>query len=139
MTLSLPTASRNAAADAVVDRLDAGAGAPTIKVYSGSKPASANDAATGTLLVTFTLDGTAAFGAAGATTAGQADLDVSPAISATAAATGTAGWFRAADSDGNTVFDGTAGTTGTDLILNSTSITSGATVNLLSGSVTMPA
>ena len=63
MATRLPTAARNAACDAVVDLLDAGAGAGTIKIYTGSQPASANDAASGTLLATITLSDPA-FGAA---------------------------------------------------------------------------
>lgn len=133
MASRLSTGSQNAACDAIVDRLDAGAAAGTIKVYSGSQPTTANDAATGTLLATFTL-GDPAFGSAAA---GVASLLGVP-LSATAVATGTAGWFRAADSDGNTVFDGSVGTSGAQLNLNSLSITSGGTVQITSGTATMP-
>jgi hypothetical protein len=48
VTTRLPTASRNAACDAVVDLLDAGSGAATIEIRSGTQPASANDAGAGT-------------------------------------------------------------------------------------------
>lgn len=49
--------------------------------------------------------------------------------SATAAATGTATWFRALASNGTTVvYDGNVSTAGADLNLNTTSIVSGATV-----------
>ncbi len=129
-------AARNAACNAIVDLLDAGAGAPTIKVYTGTQPTNA-DTAIGaqTLLVTFTLDGTAAYGAA---SSGAAALDVSPAITATAVATGTAAWFRAADSAGNTVFDGSVGTSAADLVFNTTSIVNGNTCELTGHTVTVP-
>lgn len=135
----LSTAARNAACNAIVDLLDAGAGAPTIKVYGGGsgQPANANTAVTDqTLLVTFTLDGTAAYGSA---SSGAAALDVSPAITATAVATGTAAWFRAADSAGNVVFDGSVGTSSADLVFNTVSIVSGNTCELTGHTVTVPA
>lgn len=136
MATRISTEIRDLACNAVVDALDAGAGAPTLKVYTGTQPASAEDAATGTLLATFTLDATAAFGAS---SSGVATLDVSPAISAVAAATGTAGWFRAADSTDANRIDGSVGQGSGDLSLDNTSITSGQTVNLVSWTVTMPA
>lgn len=137
MATRLPTAARNAAADAVVDLADAGSGAATVQVRTGSQPASANDAATGTLLVTITLNDPA-FGAA---SSGVATLDVDPELTGTAVATGTAGWFRLLDSTGATVLDGSVTATGGggDMTLASTSIASGAEVSITSGSVTMPA
>lgn len=136
MAVRLATATRNSACDAVVDAVDGGTGAGTVKIYSGTQPASANNAASGTLLVTFTLNDPA-FGAAAS---GAASLVVSPAISATAAATGTAGWFRMETSTPGTVIDGSVTATGGggDMTVDNTSITSGQTVNLTSGTVTMP-
>jgi hypothetical protein len=56
---------------------------------------------------------------------------------ASADATGTATWFRLVKSDGTThVLDGDVGTSGSDLNLNSTSITSGATVSVTSFTIT---
>lgn len=136
MAFRIPTAARNAACDAVVDLLDAGAGAATIEVRTGSQPASANDAASGTLLATFTLADPAFGGAA----SGVATLASAPRTT-TGAAAGTAGWFRAKDSTGATVFDGSVTATGGggDLTLNTTTISIGLTVELTSGTVTMPA
>jgi hypothetical protein len=116
--------------DAVVDRLDGGS-AGTIKVYSGSRPASPDDAATGTLLATFTLSNPA-FGSASAKSAA-----LNTVTSVTAAATGTAGYFRAANSAGTAMFDGTVGTSGAELNLNTVSITSGGTVSITSGTVSV--
>jgi hypothetical protein len=131
----LATATRNALANQITALVDAGAAAGTLKIYSGTQPTTANDAITGTLLVTFTLTDPALAAAA----AGVADFDFDPDLSATAAATGTATHFRMADSNGNTVADGDVGTSGATLNLSSTSITSGGTVNLTTGTVTAPA
>lgn len=135
MTLHVSTAARDAGLNAAFDLVNAGAGAGTIKVYSGSQPADASVAASGTLLVTFTLADPAFSPASG----GVKDLDADPDLSAAAAATGTAGWARCADSAGVTVFDGSVATSGGDFTINTTSITSGQTVTLTLGSITDPA
>lgn len=58
-------------------------------------------------------------------------------LSATAAATGTANSAKITNNAGTTIVDGlTVGTTGTDIIISSTSITSGQTVTLTSGVIT---
>lgn len=135
MATRVADAARNAAADAVVDLADAGAAAGTIKVYTGSQPADADDAESGTLLVTFTLNDPA-FGAAAS---GVATLDVSPAISTTASASGTAGWFRLEDSNGVNVLDGACGSGSGELDLDNLSISSGQTVTINSLTVTVAA
>lgn len=134
MTLRLATGSRSAAADAVVDRLDAGSGPATLKIYSGSQPATPATSPTGTLLATVTLNDPA-FGSA---SSGVATLSVSPAVTGTGVADNTAGWFRAADSDGNAVFDGACGTSGAELNLATLTISTGVTVSVTSGSYTQP-
>ena len=48
-------ATRNAQADQIKTKIDAGAGNGTIKIYTGSAPAHPEDAATGTLLGTLTF------------------------------------------------------------------------------------
>lgn len=134
MTLRLAAGSRSAAADGVVDRLDAGSGPATIKVYTGSQPANPATSPTGTLLLTFTLNDPG-FGSA---STGAAALSTSPGLSATGAADGTAGWFRAADSDGNAVFDGACGTSGAELNLSTTTVSTGLSVSITSGTYTQP-
>lgn len=135
MATSLATASRNAACDSIVDLLDAGAAAGTVKIYTGSKPASPNDAATGTLLVTLTCSDPA-FGASSSGVATAAAIATVQAV-----ATGTAGYFRAADSNGNAVLDGTvtASGGGGDMTLDDITITSGQDVTITSWTCTMPA
>lgn len=132
MALSLSVARRNAAVDATVDALD-GASAGLLKVYSGTRPANPDTAPTASevVLADFTLPNPA-FGAAAS---GSAALNSVTSVSASA--TGTATWFRATNSAGTAVFDGNVGTSGSDLNLNSTSISTGVTVSISSGSVSM--
>jgi hypothetical protein len=137
MPLRLATTARNAACDAIVDLLDAGSGAATIDVRVGSQPATPQDTATGTLLATFTLNDPA-FGAA---STGAATLDVDPAVTTTGLAAGDAGWFRAKDSAGNAVFDGTVTATGGGgtITLNTITVSVGLDLTITSGTATMPA
>lgn len=136
MTLRIAVAGRNAGLDATFDRADAGSGPGTITYFTGSQPANADAAETGTALVTFTL-ADPAFSAA---TGGVKDLDADPDISAVAVAAGNAGWARCKDSAGTKVFDGSVTATGGggDFILNSIAIVIGQTVNLTLGSITDP-
>jgi hypothetical protein len=134
MATRLSTAARNAAANAIAALADAGPAAGTIQVRSGAQPATPDDPATGTLLVTFTLADPAFTAAA----AGSAALDATPVLTAAGVADGTAGWFRMADSTGAAVLDGTVGTVGQQLNLNTTTIATGVTVEITSGTLTMP-
>lgn len=133
MAVYLATAARNAMCDAFVDRFDAGAGAGYLEIRSGTRPANANTAVTGTLLATLTMSDPA-FGAAsnGVATASSITGDSS------ADATGTASWARGYDSTGATVGDFSVGTSGADINLNSVSIVAGGTVDITSFTVTMP-
>jgi hypothetical protein len=130
----LTNAAASAAADAVVDRIDAGAGAGTIKIYTGTIPTDA-DTAVGaqTLLATLTFSDPA-FGAAsnGVATASAITSDTS------ADATGTAAWARVADSNAVTQFDVTVGTSGDDINFNTVSFVSGATVAITALTFTQP-
>lgn len=137
MTIRLPVASRNAAADTVADLIDAGAGSGLVRVYSGSQPASADLAATGTLLATFALNDPA-FGSAAT---GTATLIVAPALTTTGLAAGDAGWFRILDSTAGTVLDGSVTATGGggNLIMSTITVSVGLTLQLTAGTITMPA
>jgi hypothetical protein len=135
MALGIPTAVRNTLCAAFTGAIDAGAAGGTIDIRTGSKPTTPNDAATGTLLATFTLDPVSF----GAPSTGVATLDVSPAISTTGLAAGTAGWARIKDSTGASVGDITVGTSGTDMIMDNAVIAVGQTLNLTAGTVTQPA
>lgn len=132
--LTLTNAIRSTMCDAIVDSLDAGAGAGTIQIRSGTRPADPATTATGTLLATVTC-ADPAFGSASSGVATITD----PA-GVTAAATGTASWFRALDSNSAACFDGSVTATGGggDLTLSSTSIVSGTTVDITGGTITVP-
>lgn len=133
--LKLAAAARNAAADGVVDLCDAGSGAATVKIYTGSQPSTGDTTETGTLLATVVL-ADPAFGSASSGVATATD----PAA-VNAVATGTAGWFRLEDSAGANVFDGdcTATGGGGTMTLSTTSLVSGSPVDITSFTVTMPA
>lgn len=114
----------NAAADAIAPLANSG----KLRIYDGSQPANANAGiGAATLLAELTMNATA-FGAAAAGV-----ITANAITSGTAAATGTAAWFRIWKSDGTTsLMDGSVGTSGCDLNLNSTAIQSGATVSVTS-------
>lgn len=133
MATRLAALTASAMANAITTRADAGAGAATIKIYSGSQPATADTAATGTLLATFTLSDPS-FGAA---SSGVITLAGTPKTVA-ASASGTAGYFRLEDSTGVDIMDGSVGTSGAELNLNTTTITSGVNVTITSGTITVP-
>lgn len=134
MAWGLSTSARNAAVAAVVGLIDAGAGAGTMQIRTGSRPANPQAAATGTLLATVTFQDPA-FGAP----SGGSAACTNPA-GVTAVATGTASWVRIADSAGNAVMDGSVTTTGGggDVTLATVSITTNDLVDITGGSLTMP-
>lgn len=134
MTTKLANATRSAAANAVVDSIDTG-GAGSIQIRTGSQPTNADDAASGTLLVTISLASTA-FGAA---SNGVATLASTPRTG-TAVATGTAGYARVLDGAGAKVMDCSVTATGGggDITLASTSIVTDTTVSLTSMTYTQP-
>lgn len=122
----------NAQADALSDLLDNG----YLRIYDGTQPANANTAvSTQVLLAELRFNATAAPSASGGTLIMSAITQDSSAN-----ATGTATWFRALKSDGSTVvFDGSVGTSGCDISLGSTSITSGSSVGVTSMTFTVSA
>ncbi len=117
-----------------------------IDIYTGTQPAAADDAPTGTKLVTIYSDGTTTgitFEASA--TDGTLEKNASETWSGTAIATGTAGWFRlraagdtGASSTTQARVDGAVSTSGAQMNLGSLSITSGAPFVLSAGSFTLP-
>jgi len=124
-----------------------------LRIYSGSQPATADAAATGTLLVEVTV-------ASGAFVAGAFGNGLEFGDSASAAiakdasvwsgvglAAGTAGWFRlcanATDAGALSTtlprVDGSVGVSGADLNMSSTTIAVGATYTIDSFTLTLPA
>jgi len=91
---------------------------------------SALSGATG-VLVTFTLSATPG------TVAGSVFTISGTPITATATGTGTAALAEIRDNAGNVIVSGlTVGTSATDIIINATSVSTGQTVTLSSGTIT---
>jgi hypothetical protein len=98
-----------------------------LEIYTGTQPA-LNGALTGTKLAKLTFAATA-FGA-GTAAGGTVTATANAIGSASALATGTAGYFAMmAANDTTIVITGSVGTSGADLNLNSLSISSGANVS----------
>jgi hypothetical protein len=126
MTLGIEVGTRNNMLAQITSRAGASA---KLRIYSGTQPATGGTATT--LLSENICNATFA----PAPSAGV--LTLNAIASGTAASTGTATWFRIVQSDGSThVLDGTVGTSGADLNLNTTSIVSGATVSITSFTIT---
>lgn len=123
MAVTYATAVKTARMQAVADEIDGGAGAGTLEIGT---------TAFASTLVTFTLADPC-----GTVAGAVLTFDFDPDLSATASASGTAAEARIKDSDGNVLVSGlTVGTSGADVNLTSTSITSGQTVELTTGTIT---
>lgn len=125
MALGIIAAGRNNMLDELTTLIDAGVSAGLLRIYDGVRPATGGAATTLLAELTFS-DPSFPAAAAGTMTANAITDDAS------ANATGTATWFRVADSAGGAVIDGDVGTSGSDLNLNTTSITSGVNVSVSS-------
>jgi hypothetical protein len=101
-----------------------------IRLYDGTQPTNANTAiSTQTLLASLTIAG--GFG-----TDSNGTITLGAVTNGTAAASGTAAFFRIVKSDGTTVvMDGSVGTSGSDLNLNTTTVSSGQTVSITAGTI----
>ncbi len=126
--------ARSAAADAVVDLIDGGAGAGTCAIRTGSAPAATTDADSGTLLATLTMSDPA-FGAASAGEATASAITSDTSVDAS----GTAGHFRIKDSSGTVIAQGTCGTSGADMNFDSVTFVAGGTCAISSMTYTQPA
>jgi hypothetical protein len=131
VNLRLSEVTVNAEADAHSALLNNG----YLRLYDGAQPANA-DTPIGSqrLLAELRFSATAFSASVG----GVANANsIAPATSA--AATGTASWYRTYKSDGTTpVSDGSVGTTGSNLNLNSTAIVAGAVVSVSAFVYTVP-
>ena len=129
MTLGVNSTTRNAWLDSITSRAGASA---LLRIYDGTQPATGGTATT--LLAELTCNATFAPAASG----GVLTLNAITS-DASANATGTATWFRIVQSGGSThVFDGTVGTSGADLNLNSVSIVATGSVAVSSFTITAP-
>jgi hypothetical protein len=129
MAIKKSIVARNAELDALAPLFNSG----KLRIYTGAQPATPETAASGTLLVELTFNATAFPAASGGV------ITANAITSAAAGATGTAGWCRSLKSDGTTaLIDGDVSTSGAFLNLNSTAISSGATVAVSSYVITNP-
>ena len=127
---------------AMLDTITSAAASGKLRIYSASKPADADASVAsggGTLLAELTMNATA-FGSATSTASADSVLTANAITQDSSAdATGTAAWFRLWQSNGTTpILDGTVGTSGCDLNINSTAIQIGAAVSVSSMTVTLP-
>jgi hypothetical protein len=130
MALKYSTTLRNAQLDAVTTAVGTSG---ILRIYSGSRPANVAAAISGTLLAECVCNASAFAAAAsgGVLTASAIANDSS------ANASGTASHYRLFRSDGTTaVIDGDVSTSGADLNLDNTSITTGQVVSITSFTIT---
>lgn len=121
--------SCNAALDARNALLNGG----SVEIRSGTA-ADIDSAPTGTVLITFTLLNPA-FGSA---VNRVSSLNLPPDVTASVANAGGAVHYLVKDSLGNPRGNGTAGTSGTDMILNTLTWNIGDDVSILAWSTTLP-
>ena len=133
MALGYTVALRHSQLDEITTVVDSAAGAGLLRIYDGTRATDA-DTALGAqnLLAELTFSDPSFPAASGGDLTASAITDES-----SAPATGTATWFRVVNSDATTtVMDGDVGTSGSDLNLNSVSITTGGTVSVSSFVIT---
>lgn len=126
MTTGYAANLRNAQLDAITTFAG---NAALLRIYDGTRPATGGSATT--LLGTFTLGSPLAAGAAAGV--------LSPTLpsNTTGAAAGTATWFRIVKADGTThVLDGSVGTSGADLNLNTTTVSVGVALAITAFTIT---
>jgi hypothetical protein len=132
MTLTLSTALRTTLADAILAAFDSGTAA-TIQIRSGTRPAGPGTTASGTLLATVAL-GDPSFTESGGV------LTIVDPDAVTGAADGTATWARLLnDSTAVLDFQVTATGGGGDITLSTTTISTGLSVDITGGTITVPA
>jgi len=129
MAVTLTTAARNAACNAIVDLVDAGTGDSTLVFYASN---GSTEVATCTFAAT-------AFGASGAVNPGEAIA--ANITSDTSATGGTTTIAKFLDGDGTEVLRCTVGAGSGDISLTNNVIAAGETVAITNGSlkVTVPA
>lgn len=130
-----------AAMDAVADLVDAGTTDPNgaLVVYDGTPPADADTALSGnTLLATVELQDPAFNAAADAAPGAIVTLQGVPLSDTSIDATGTASFARLFDRDNAVIAQFTVGTSGTDIIVNSTAFQSAATFTVTAFTITHP-
>ncbi len=128
MALKRDTTLRNSLLTELASLMSSG----TMKIYTGSQPSSANDAATGTLLVTITLP------ASPFTSPSGGSMSKNGTWSGTASATGVAGWARIEGSGGDSFdVDVSESGGGGEAIIDDENISTGGAVTVTAFTYTM--
>lgn len=120
----------NPALNAVTGNASNTLNSATIQIYTGAQPTFPSTTLTGTLLATMT------FGATAFPAASSGVATANAITSGTAGNTGTAGYFAVVNVSAALVATGTCGTSSADMILNTTSVVSGAPVSCSSFTIT---
>jgi hypothetical protein len=130
MALTLSAAAVSAMADALGTLLNGG----SARIYSGTRPATANTAITTQTLLAAPTFANPAFSAA------VAGVIIAHPMTADSdcVATGTASFFRAVTSGGAAVCDGSVGMSNADCILSTTSIVAHAVLSVTSCVLSVP-
>ena len=130
MAVTLSAAAVNAMADALGTLLNGG----RVRIYSGTRPATADTAITSQVLLAAPTFANPAFAAAsgGVITAHALTTD------SDAAASGVATWFRAVTSGAATVCDGSVGTSDADCLLSTIVLVQHATCAITSCVLSVP-
>lgn len=133
MALRLGTTARNNSCNGIVDTIDQGSGAGTIKMYTGAQPAAVSDNPSGTLLGTLTFSDPA-FGSAstGVATASAITSDTN------ADASGTCQHAAIYDSDSNALADLDAAQGSGSVNFDNNVVVAGGTLAVSSMTVTVP-
>ena len=125
----------------MLDNLSGNFNSYYIGIYTGSIPSNCGTANSGTHLASPQFGGTA-FGSS--TDGSSTGIMTAPANAVSsdtnAANSGTAGYFscQASANSGTVIARGTCGTSSADMIMNTTSITSGDTIAISSFTITLP-
>jgi len=138
--MALTTRMSNVAVIAALDAITAllnPVGPGTCEIRSGVEPTNCIDADTGTLLAVLTFSATAFQAATDANPGATANANAITG-EASAPAGGTAGHFRAKNNAGVVVTQGSVGTSGADMNLDTVTINLGDTVDLSDWDITLP-
>jgi hypothetical protein len=140
MTLNITNSAAQSMCNNLVDLLDNTVGdQPTLVVYSGTVPVEADSPlGANNTLVTLLLDGTEGFQTAVDDTGVARSTVTGLPLVATITATGTATFFRMFDDAGTVILQGTVGTAGADLILDTVALVQDATFQVTSLSINVP-
>lgn len=139
MAVTYPAALKNNRLNLVVNSIGTGSSPTISNTGTAAGTLVIGTTSMATTLATFTLDITPATVSNSVLTFtnGGSALSTSNFKTATASNTGTAALAQIKNNAGTVIIDGlTVGTSGTDIIINTTSITSGQMVNWTAGTIT---